>query len=58
MSFQVIACFILSFVVGFCVGVLCICVAHNRRNDLEEDDLGYLEKIFEDEMSDKNEMCS
>ncbi len=55
---QIVVLILLSCLVGFMLGFLSACYVHRRRYDIEEDDLGYLEKIMKDEKVSKNEMCS
>ena len=58
MAFEAVIIAFLSFLVGCFVGFLSACYIIHRRYDLEDDDLGYLEKIMNDEKVIKNEVCS
>lgn len=56
---QIVVVILASCLVGFLLGVLAASCFLRRRYDLEEDDdLGYLEKIMNDEKVINNEMCS
>lgn len=55
---EIFVVILVSCLVGFLLGVLAASYFLRRRYDIEEDDLGYLEKIMNDEKVSKNEMCS
>ena len=55
---EIFVVILVSCLVGFLLGGLAGSYFLRRRYDIEEDDLGYLEKIMNDEKVSKNEMCS
>lgn len=55
---EILVVILVSCLVGVLLGVLAASYFLRRRYDIEEDDLGYLEKIMNDEKVSKNEMCS
>lgn len=55
---EIFVVILVSCLVGFLLGVLAGSYFLRRRYDIEDDDLGYLEKIMNDEKVSKNEMCS
>lgn len=55
---EIVVVILVSCLVVVLLGLLAASYFHRRRYDLEEDDLGYLEKIMNDEKVIKNEMCT
>ncbi len=47
-SIETVCCILIGFLVGLLVGFLFACYLHQRFSD-DEDDLGYLEKICDEE---------
>lgn len=56
--YEILVIILVSCLVGVLLGVLAASYFLRRRYDIEDDDLGYLEKIMNDEKVSKNEMCS
>ncbi len=55
---EIVVVILVSCLVGILLGFLSASFFLRRRYDVEDDDLGYLEKIMKDEKVSKNEMCS